>query len=171
MSKKVKDLITKEYEDAYGEVDSACVVSVIGMDAISTNRFRGELRSKNIRLQVVKNSLARRALMDSPLKPLTDALEGPCAVATGGESVIDLAKILVGMKKTYPAIELKRGIIEGDPDLVDVEQLARMKGRSELLSDLAGLITSPARNLAGCLAGPGGRLAGCFKAMGEKEEA
>jgi len=170
MSKPVKDLITQEYKNKYGELDNACVVSVIGLDAISTNQLRGELRSKNIRLQVVKNSLFRRAFADTVLEPLSKALDGPCALVSGGESVIDLAKILVDLQKTYPKLDLKMGLMDGDPELIDVKQLAKMKSKDDLMAELAMLISSPARNLAGCLAGPAGRIAGCLKAMVDKEE-
>ena len=170
MSKKVKHLITNEYAEAFKGIDSACVVSVIGLDAISTNQVRGQLRSRNIRLQVIKNSLARRALADGPLAPLAASFDGPCAVATGGESVIDLAKMLLDLQKTHPAIELKQGIIEGDPDLVEVAKLAKMKGRMELLSDVAGAIQSPAASLAACLVSPGGRLAGCIETLADNPD-
>src|SRR3989304_347874 len=79
------------------DVESACVVSVIGLDAISTNKLRGELKAKNVRLQVVQNNLARRALAQSTLAPLGAVLEGPCALVTGGGSMIDVAKLLVGL--------------------------------------------------------------------------
>lgn len=170
MSKAVKNLLTEEYRQSYGELDNACVVDVTRLDGVSANRLRRALNAKNIKVQVVKNSLARRALADLPLGPLANALDGPCALVTGGESAIDMAKVLVDLKKTYPTLELKQSILEGDPDLIEVERVARMKGRVELLSDLAGLLLSPAASLAGCLKGPGGRLAGCFKAMAEKED-
>ncbi|MGQ9651944.1 MAG: 50S ribosomal protein L10 [Phycisphaerae bacterium] len=170
MSKATKDLITHEYADRYAKLANACVVSVIGLDAISTNKLRGELRSMKISLHVVKNSLARRALADGPLAPLASALEGPCALVVGGESIIDVAKALVELKKKYPAIELKKGILEGDPDLLDIERLSQMKSRGDLLAEVAMLIASPGRRLAGCIRGPGGRLAGCFKTIADREE-
>lgn len=170
MSKATKDLITREYAGRYAELANACVVSVIGLDAISTNKLRGELRSMKISLHVVKNSLARRALADGPLAPLASALEGPCALVVGGDSIIDVAKALVELKKKYPAIELKKGILEGDPDLLDIERLSQMKSRGDLLADVAMLIASPGRRLAGCIRGPGGRLAGCFKAIADRAE-
>jgi len=168
MSKPVKDLMTREYQKRYSELESACIVSVIRLDAISTNQLRGELRAKNLRLQVVKNSLARRSFADGPMAPVGKALKGPCALVTGGESAIDIAKALVDLQKTYAKIELKLGMLEGEPELIAVETLAKMKNRLELLAELAGQIISPAARLAGCLAGPGGRLAGCIKAMEEK---
>lgn len=70
MGKPTKDLITREYTGRYAELADACVVSVIGLDAISANKLRGELRSRRISLHVVKNSLARRALAGGPLAPL-----------------------------------------------------------------------------------------------------
>ena len=73
MSKPVKDMITNEYKARYGELSNACLVSVIRLDAISTNRLRGELQEKDLRLQVIKNSLARRAFADCPLAPLKSA--------------------------------------------------------------------------------------------------
>ncbi|NLE58601.1 MAG: 50S ribosomal protein L10 [Planctomycetes bacterium] len=170
MSKPTKDFVTREYAGRYADLTNACVVSVIGLDAISTNKLRGELRSKKISLHVVKNSLARRAFTDSSLAPLATVLEGPCALVVGGESIIDVAKTLVELKKKYPAIELKKGILEGDPDLLDVERLSQMKSRGDLLAEVAMLIASPGRRLAGCIGGPGGRLAGCFKAIADKEE-
>lgn len=170
MSKPVKDLMTREYEERYGELNGACVVSVIGLDAVSSNLLRRELRTRQLRLQVVKNSLARRAFADSAMAPLGAVLSGPCALVTGGESVIDVAKALVDLKKTYAKLDLKVGMLEGDPELVTVEKLAQMKNRGQTLSEVAMLIRSPGGRLAGCLLSPGGRIAGCVKAVIEKAE-
>jgi large subunit ribosomal protein L10 len=168
MSKPIKEMMTREYQRRYDQVNTACVVSVIGLDAISTNRLRGELRARNLRLQVVKNSLAQRAFSGTPLAPLCQAFEGPCALVTGEGSAIDIAKALVDLQKTNPKIELRVGILDGDPELISVEQLARMKGRLELLGELAAIIRAPGACLAGDLAGPASRIAGCLKAIAEK---
>jgi len=170
MSKPVKDLVTNEYKKLFGGADGACVVSVIGLDAISTNKLRGELRHKKIVLKVVKNSLAKRAFSDGPLAPLGAALNGPCALVTGGGSVIDVAKTLVELKKTYPKIELRQGVLGGEVDLIDLEQLAKMKSRVELIGEVAMLIMSPGRKLAGCLGSPAGKIAGCIKTIADKKE-
>jgi large subunit ribosomal protein L10 len=168
MSKPVKDLVTNEYKRLFGDADGACVVSVIGLDAIATNKLRGELRNRKIQMKVVKNSLARRAFTDGPLAPLGSALSGPCALVTG-ESVIDVAKVLVDLKKTYPKIELKQGIFGGEPDLIPLERLASMKSKAELLGEVAMLLLSPGGKIAGCLQSPGGKIAGCLKAIVDKE--
>lgn len=171
MSKKLKDLMTDDYRSRYDGIDSACVIDMTGMDVADTTRFRSELRAKEIRVQIVKNSLAKRAFRDMPLEPLGKALEGPCALVIGGSSVMDVAKELVKYKKQFPKISLKDAIIEGDAGLVTVEQAAKMKGRLELIGEALMLVASPGRAIAGCLSSPQGKIAGCLKAMIEKGEA
>ncbi|MBI4578291.1 MAG: 50S ribosomal protein L10 [Planctomycetes bacterium] len=170
MSKPVKEVISGDYQRRYADINAACVISVVGLDAISTNRLRGELTARKIRLQVVNNSLVRRALGDCPLGPLASALQGPCALVTGGDSIIDVAKTLVALKKTYAKIELKIGMVEGDPELLDVEQMAKLKSRVEMLGEAAMMILSPGRRLAGCISSPGGKIAGCVRAIIDKAE-
>ena len=97
MSKPVKDLMTEALRSRYEGVQDACVVNLTGLDVARTQRLRRELRSKSMRLEVVKNSLARRAFAGGPLEPLGKSLAGPCALVTGGDSVIDVAKALVAV--------------------------------------------------------------------------
>ena len=60
MSKYVKNLIADDLRGRLEGVDDALLVDVIGIDANSTVRLRRDLRSKGIKLMVVKNSLAKR---------------------------------------------------------------------------------------------------------------
>ena len=155
----------------YDGIDSACVIDISGLDAVNTNRMRGALKKKNIRMQVIKNSIARRALAGRPLAPLADALSGPCALVFGEPGITDIAKELAKWAKEHDVITLKNGMMEGDPDLLAVEEMARMKGMSELLSDIAMLISSPGRTIAGQVQAPAARIAGCLEALIEKNEA
>lgn len=170
MSKPVKDLITKELAAAYAGVDSACVVDLTGLDAIATHKVRGALRSKGIALHVVKNRLARRAFADGPLAPLGSVLQGPCALAIGGESIVDVAKELVRLTKEHGAIALKMAIIEGEPDLANVAEVATWKSKAETQGEVVMLALSPGARISGCLRAPGGLIAGCLKAIIEKAE-
>ncbi len=171
MSKPVKDLMTSEVRKRYEGIDSVCVIDISGLDAINTNLMRGELKKQNIRMQVVKNSVARRALSGSVLEPLAKSLAGPCALVYGEPAITDIAKELAKWAKAHKTITLKSGIMEGDPDLLDVAELSRMKGRTELVGEIGMLVSSPGSNLAAQLASPAGKIAGCLKAMIEKNEA
>ncbi len=170
MSKPIKELVTRAYAGTYADLADACVVDVTRLNVNDATRLRANLAGKGIKVQVIKNSLARRAFEGTRLAPIGAALSGPCALVTGGDSIIDVAKQLVEAAKEFEKLSLKQAIIEGDAELVDVVALARMKGRRELTADIAGLISAPGRKLAGCLAGPAGRIAGCLKAMADKAE-
>ncbi len=168
MSKQLKTLITDTLRSRYEGVDSACVVDVTGLTVEDAQRVRRALAAKRIELMVVKNSLARRALDGGPLESLGRDLAGPCALVTGGDSVIDVAREVVKLAGEFPKLILKRGIMDGDPEVTEVAELAKLKGKSELLSDIAMLMASPGRAIAGCVGSPAGRIAGCLKAIVEK---
>ncbi len=170
MSRKTKQFVTNEYASWYEGVDSACVVDLTGLDANSNHKLRGELRNKGIELRVIKNSMARRAFADGPLDPLGKALKGPCALAHGGDSIVDVAKELVRLAKEMDAITLKVGMIEGDPELMRVDDLAKMKSRAELQGEVLMLALSPWRRVAGCATAPWAVVAGCVKALADKDE-
>ncbi|MCC7291538.1 MAG: 50S ribosomal protein L10 [Phycisphaerales bacterium] len=170
MSKSTKDCITSDYSRSYSGLADACLVDVTKLNVQDVTRFRQELRKKQIRVQVVKNSLARRAFAGTKLLPLAEALSGPCALVTGGDSIIDVARALMDAKKTYATLELKHAILEGDPGLLTVEELSKLRGRREMLGEIAMLISSPGRKVAGCLKSAGGKIAGCLKTLADKPE-
>lgn len=168
MSKPIKAMIEEELRQRYAGLDSACVVDLTGLSIQSQEAIRGALREKSGSVQVVKNSLARRALRGTALEPIGDVLEGPCALVTTTESLIDVARVLVDAAKEFTELGLKQAIVDGDPDLATVVEVSKMKGRVELLGELAMLVSSPGRAIAGCLGSPQSKIAGCLKAMVEK---
>ena len=168
MSKAVKAMITAELKDRYADTSSACVVGMMGMNVQEQESLRAKLRERSAHLEVVKNSLVRRAFKEGPLEPLGSALTGPCALVTSTDSVIDVAKVLVQAAKEFTKLELKQAIFDGDPDLMTVEEMSRMKSQSELLGEVVMLIGSPGRALAACLRSPQAKIAGCLKTMVDK---
>jgi len=168
MSKLVKSLVTDELKAKYAGINSALVVDMTGLNVQAQEKIRKTLRSKSARLEIVKNSLARRAFSGGPLEPLGKAMEGPCAVVVSKESLVDIARLLMDAAKEFNNLKLKNAIFDGDPSLMTVEELSKMKGKGELLGEVAMLISSPGRALAGCLRSPGGKIAGCLKMMADK---
>jgi large subunit ribosomal protein L10 len=168
MSKGVKAMVTAELKERYAGKDGVCVVDLTRMNVQQQEELRKALRKKSARLEVVKNSMARRAFQDGPLDPLGRSLDGPCALVTSPEPLTEVAKALVEAAKEFDQLKLKQAIFDGEPDLLTVEELSRMKGRSEMIGELAMLISSPGRAVAGCLRSPQARIAGCLKAMIDK---
>lgn len=168
MSKPIKALLTQQLKDRYKGLDSACVVELTGLDVLTQEKLRKELRGKSARLEVVRNSLAKHAFAGGPLAPLGESLVGPCALVTSRSSLIEVAKYLVTAAKEFAKLKLKNAVLDGDPGLLTIEQVSKMRGKGEILGELSMLIGSPGRAIAGCMRSPQGKIAGCLKTISEK---
>jgi large subunit ribosomal protein L10 len=172
MSKYVKGLLQGELENRFSDVSDFLVVETKGVGGNDNNEMRGALREKGIRLSVVKNSMMRRASTAMDMADAVDLfLAGPCTVAFGGDSVVDVAKEIADWAKKLDAVEIRGAFVDGKAvDASDAKSLAKMKSRAELQGDIVMLANSPGSNLAGALAGPGGVIAGCIESLIEKLE-
>src|SRR5262245_17190487 len=169
MSRAIKEMVEKDLKKNYADLDSVMVVSVHGLSGVDVNTLRGKLRKKKIEVHVVKNRAAKRVLKGTPLEPIGKALTGPCAFVTGGPSPVDTAKELIELIKDYPKFELRQGIVEGEKELLTVEQISKRRSKAEIQGEVVMLFCSPARRIAGCLK-IGGKIAGCIKAIADKLE-
>jgi len=171
MSRQLKGLLTDALRSRYQDVDEACVVDITRLNVAETMKLRRSLRAKKMRVSVIKNSMARRAFDGGPLAPLGRSLTGPCALITGGDSVIEVAKECVRLAKELPKIELKMALLAGETEVLPTVEAAKLKGQRELVGEIAGLVSSPGRAIAGCLSSPQAKIAGCLKALIDKAEA
>lgn len=171
MSKKVKGFIQEELRQRYQGTDQCLVVSVRGLSGVENNELRGALLNKDIRLNVVKNSLARRAFADLGLEAASDLFDGPCAVVVGGESIVDAAKVVKEWADKLEHLAIKGALVEGQVlDEQGAIALSKMPNRRELQGQIVACALSPGSRLAGAIGGPAGYIAGCVKALVEKLE-
>jgi large subunit ribosomal protein L10 len=162
MSKLVKNMLVDDLKTRLSGVADVIVVSLGKLDAIQTSQLRQTLRKKKIHLQMVKNSLAHRAMLDTPLAPAFEKHEGMLAIAWGGEDVVDLAKELDRLSgiKTFEGFEFRGGALDGarlEPG--DVKAVAKWPSRAEQLSLLSGQISGLGSRLSGQIGALGGMLA------------
>src|SRR5690242_18670468 len=115
MSKYVKNLLIDDVRKKLSGVGDALLVSISGLDAIKNQSLRAKLRSKNIHLMVVKNSLARRATEGTPISAAFDQAEGSLAVVWGSNDVVSLAKEIVALAedKTMVPFQARGGVVDG----------------------------------------------------------
>jgi large subunit ribosomal protein L10 len=151
MSKLVKNLMIDDLRNRLKGVSDCLLVNVIGLNSEKTSKLRSELRKKNIRLQVIKNSMARRATEGTPLAPAFEGAEGTLAVVWGGEDVVSLAKVVMRLAedKAFQGLEARGGAIEGArvPG-AQVKVISTWPSRGEQLSILVGQILGPGATLA-----------------------
>ncbi|MCK4850301.1 MAG: 50S ribosomal protein L10 [Phycisphaerae bacterium] len=166
---RIKTLLVKELVEDWQGLQTLVVVCPIGLDALVSNQLRASLTSKNIKMTVVKNSVARLALSQLDLAPAAELLDAPSAICYGGESVVDIARELVDWSKKVDAFRIRGAFLEGQLFSAEqVHKLAAMLNRVELLAQIAGLIASPAGRIASTLTSLGGRIAGSIKTLAEK---
>ena len=113
MSKRVKSLITAELQNKFKGAESVVVVDYIGIDSKTTAGIRADLRKKAVKLTVVRNALAAKALETAGLKGAGSLLKGTNAVVYGGESVVDVVKELVEQAKKVDKLKIKGAIVDG----------------------------------------------------------
>ena len=144
----------------------------MGLDVVAMGALRDRFRKSGVEYRVVKNTLLRRAMEQiGGYEPLMDTLHGPTAIALSTEPSA-AARVINEFKKSQNSTlpELKAAYIDGaffTSDQLDV--LASLKSREELLGEVVTLLLSPASNVMSAIGAPGSALAGILEVLQEKE--
>ena len=167
MSKFVKDLITKELTTRLKELEGVAVINPRGIDANKNHGIRRRLREKGLRMTVVKNNLARRAVAGGKLEGFDKLLDGPSAVVYGEASIAQIARQLLSEKKNDETIELRGVFFDGETYIGEkgVEKVSKLPTREEAIANVLAAILGPGRKLAAAIKGPGGTLGAVLKTI------
>jgi len=170
MSKKVKSLIEKELSGKLRGVEGLAVLNPRGINAIKNNNLRRRLHEKGVRMTVVRNTLARRAVGDGKLKGFDKLLDGPSAVIYGDASLPTIARMLMDEKKNDDTLEFRGVFFDGEVYVgpKGLEQVSKLPTREEAIAQVVGALLGPGRKLAAAIKGPGGRLGAVLKTIEEK---
>ncbi len=166
---QVIDNLTKEINDA----NHLYVTDTLGLDASETSRLRGECFKKDVKLIVAKNTLIKKAIekSDKDLSELFDILKGTTSLMISEVGNIPAKLIKDFREKDDEKPLLKGAYVEDDFYFGDdqIDNLAAIKSKEELVADIIGLLQAPAVNLLSALQSGGNTLTGVLKTLEEKK--
>ena len=168
---KNQETLVKIKEDLDG-VSAMWVVDYCGLTVKDIQALRTAIRESGASRKVNKNTLMHIALEESNLPTLDDMLAGPSAFVFAGNDVAAAAKAVKTFAKANKNLEIKGGLMEGEQvSAAQVEAIASLPSREELLAQIAGAISGVARGLAVALNGVPSGLAQVTKAVADQKEA
>jgi large subunit ribosomal protein L10 len=175
VAKKIQDVKTKaiaELNADFTAVPDFIFADYRGLTVEQITNLRNNLRAKEAKFKVVKNTYARIAFEQlSAPGEVSSYLVGPTAVAIAPRDANEVAKVLLDFVKEAPALKVKGGLIGASVyDAKQVAAFSRLPGRLELISMLMSVMNGPARNLAAALNDVNARLVRTIKAVGDKKD-
>jgi large subunit ribosomal protein L10 len=149
MNRDEKAQLISEFSEGIGQATNAFIIEFKGITVPQVTELRKQVREANSEYVVVKNTLALIATKDSPLVALKDKFTGPTAVAYNKTDAVVLAKALTKFAKDVPAVSFKGAMLNGQiVPASEIQNIANLPSREELLSKLLYLMQHPIRGLA-----------------------
>lgn len=166
---KQKDLIalTEQFQKA----SAAVLVSFSKLTVGKDQELRNQLREVGVKYEVVKNTLARKAAEGTVFEQAAEHFKGVTAIALSEGDPVGLSKAIAKFTKANPdTFTFKVGIVEGKVvALKDVEAIASLPSKEELISKVMFLINCQAQRLVTVLSAVPRNLAVVVKLIGEQK--
>lgn len=172
-NRKQKSALIDEISEQLEQAPIIYLTDFSGLSVAQANELRSRFFEADVRYKVVKNTLAYMAMdRAGGYEELREHLRGPTALALSEEPAAP-ARVIKAFREDTGADrpELKAAYVDGDFYGADqLDALAALKSREELLSDVLGLLLAPMKNVVGALQAPGRNLAGALQSIAEQEE-
>ena len=167
-----KKELVKRLNQEFSEAAVAILVDYKGLDVENVTRLRSEIRQQGAGMEVVKNTLLRRASQGTDAALMEDYYEGPNAIVISRDDPVAPAKVLVDFIKENDNLEIKAGTFNGQLVGVDqIQQLAKMPSREELLGQLASTLNQVPTSFVRVLNEVPRSMVNVLDAVREKKEA
>lgn len=175
MTKAEKTALVERLSSSLAETPSFYLLDIGGMSVESSNAFRRKMQEGGYRVEMVKNTLLKKALENHALdySEVYPALSQTSAIVmVDGETASAPAKLLKDFRGDADRPSLKAAFIEestylGDEQLVP---LTKLKSKTDLLGEIVTLLQSPPKNLLSLLQSGEQKIAGLIKALEERGE-
>lgn len=148
MNRNDKTQAISEFTEGIGQATNAFLIDFKGITVPQVTELRKQVRDTGSDYVVVKNTLALIAVKDSPLVALKEQFSGMTAVAYNRTDAVALAKALTKFAKDVPTVQFKGALLNGQiVPAAEIQNIANLPSREELVSKLLFLMQSPIRGL------------------------
>ena len=173
MRKEDKYTVIEEIGNTLKEYSCVYLTETAGLNAEKTSALRRACFKNDVKLVVVKNTLLKKAMEQSDVdySGLYPALKGSTSLmlSNTGNAPAQLLKDFVKKDDKLPA--LKAAFVEGCVyGAVQLDLLASLKSKNELIADVIALLQSPAKNVISALQSSGTKLHGILETLSKKEQ-
>ncbi|MEO7728657.1 MAG: 50S ribosomal protein L10 [Burkholderiales bacterium] len=165
-----KQAVVAEIGGEVAKAQAIVVAEYRGLGVAAMTDLRKKARGSGVYLRVLKNTLARRAVAETPFAGLSDKMVGPLAYGISSDPV-KVAKVLHEFARGNDKFVIKAGALA---NLVmsakDVANLANLPSREELIAKLMGTMQAPIATLARTLNEVPGKLVRTLAAVRDQKE-
>ncbi|MBI2601566.1 MAG: 50S ribosomal protein L10 [Deltaproteobacteria bacterium] len=163
----------KEIAERFKQSKASIIAEYRGMKAEELRDLRVDLRAVGCEFQVVKNRIARKAIMESvpELAELAPQLKGPLGVVYLKKDVGEGTKTVIKFTKEKSELfKITGGVIDGRlVSTDDIDAIATLPSREVLLARMLGSLIAPHRRLMGVVNGVAGNLVRTIAAIRDKK--
>ncbi|TYT74778.1 50S ribosomal protein L10 [Desulfobotulus mexicanus] len=140
-----KEALVQKLHEGLASAQIAIVADYKGLNVEQFSRLRRELREAGAEIQVVKNTLLRRASEGTRVDVIRDHFKGPSAICFSTTDPVLPAKVLTKFAEANDKLEIRVAVLEGKPlGLADLKALSELPSREELLAQvLSTMIAVP----------------------------
>jgi len=175
MNKSEKTDLIEVLKNKFADSQFFYITDSSALTVEEINNFRRKCFESDVEMQVLKNTLIKKALESADeskgFGPLIDILKGPTSVMFSAKAN-EPAKILEEFRKSHEKPVLKAAYIDTDVFIGDesLKQLASMKSKEDLIGDVILLLQSPAKTVISSLKSGEQTIAGLVKALQERAQ-
>ncbi len=170
MNRQQKTEFINNLKDSLKNAGVVILMHQKGLTVAESSKLRVELREKDAQYKVIKNTLARLAVKDTPYEHLQDKFTGPISLAFS-QDPIAAAKVAVKFIGSISDGKLKvvaGGMSEKPLTEKEVSALAVLPSLDELRGKLLGVLVAPATKIARLTKEPGAQIARVIHAYATK---
>jgi len=149
-SEKQQDL--DKLKTDLAKVSTVILTTFQGITVEDDTKLRRAVQAAGGKYKVVKNTIAARAGQGTPAESLLKNLSGTNSIAYTETDPVALAKALTKIAKDVPAFQFRAGLVQGRVlSMAEIQQLASLPSKEELLSKIMFLLNAPAQRIATAL--------------------